>query len=95
MNFEYYKIFYYVAKNKNVTKAAAELYSSQPAITRALQNMEAELGVKLIIRKKTGVELTRDGENLFNYAEVAVRQLTKAETELNSSDILLIPVQVS
>ena len=82
MNFEYYKIFYYVAKNKNVTKAAAELYSSQPAITRALQNMEAELGVKLFIRKKTGVELTREGENLFKYAEVAVGQLTKAETEL-------------
>ena len=82
MNFEYYKIFYYVAKHKNITKAAAELYSSQPAITRALQNMEAELGSKLFIRKKTGVEFTREGKNLFEYVQVAFEQLTKAEEEL-------------
>lgn len=82
MNFEYYKIFYFVAKHKNITKAAAELYSSQPAITRALQNMEAELGSKLFIRKKTGVEFTREGENLFEYVRVAFQQLVKAEEDL-------------
>ena len=75
MNYEYYKIFYHVAKHKNSTKAATELYSSQPAVTRALQNMEGELGCKLFIRKKTGVELTREGENLYKYAQVAFQQL--------------------
>ncbi len=85
MNFEYYKIFYYVAKHKNITKAAAELYSSQPAVTRALQNMEAELGCKLFLRKKTGVEFTREGENLFEHVRVGFQQIAKAEEELRRS----------
>ena len=52
MNYEYYKIFYYVGKHKNITKAAAEMYSSQPAVTRAIQNLESELGCRLFTRNK-------------------------------------------
>ena len=48
MNYEYYKIFYYVAKHKNITKAAAELYSSQPAVTRTIQNRRDGDGVTLL-----------------------------------------------
>ena len=36
VNFEYYKIFYYVAKYKNFTKAAHALNNSQPNVTRAM-----------------------------------------------------------
>lgn len=85
MNYEYYKIFYYVAKHKNITKAAAELYSSQPAVTRTIQNMESELGCKLFLRGKTGVELTHEGQILYEYASVACRQLIKAEEELGQN----------
>ena len=35
-NFEYYKIFYYVAKYENLTKAATVLKTSQPAVTRTI-----------------------------------------------------------
>ena len=85
MNFEYYKIFYYVAKHKNLTRAAAELYSSQPAVTRAIQHMENELGCLLFIRNKTGVEFTHEGKKLFEYVSVAYQQLIKAEEELTRS----------
>ncbi len=85
MNFEYYKIFYYVAKHKNLTRAATELYSSQPAVTRAIQNMENELGCLLFIRNKTGVEFTHEGKKLFEYVSVAYQQLIKAEEELTRS----------
>lgn len=85
MNFEYYKIFYYVAKHKNITRAAAELYSSQPAVTRAIQNMENELGCRLFTRSKTGVEFTHEGEQLFEYVSVAFQQLVKAEEEVSRS----------
>ena len=85
MNFEYYKIFYYVAKHKNLTRAAEELYSSQPAVSRALQNMESELGCLLFTRSKSGVEFTHEGEKLFEYVSVAFRQLIKAEEEISRS----------
>jgi len=83
MNYEYYKIFYCVGKNKNITRAAAELFSSQPAVTRVIQSMENELGCKLFVRTKTGVELTHEGELLYKYVDVACQHLIKAEEELN------------
>ena len=43
VNFEYYKIFYYVAKYNNFTKAAHVLNNSQPNITRAMNCLEHEL----------------------------------------------------
>ena len=60
MNYEYYRIFYYVGKHKNITRAAVELYSSQPAVTRAVQNRETELGCRLFIRTKNCVEFTHE-----------------------------------
>lgn len=85
MNFEYYKIFYYVAKHKNITRAAAELYSSQPAVTRAIQNMENELGCRLFTRNKSGVEFTHEGQVLYDYVSIAFQQLVKAEEEVSKS----------
>ena len=43
-SFDYYKVFYYVAKYSNFTKAASVLLSSQPSVTRSIQNLESELG---------------------------------------------------
>ena len=85
MNYEYCKIFYYVGKHKNITKAAAELYSSQPAVSRALQSLEQELGCRLFIRNKSGVEFTHEGKILYEYASVAYTQLLKAEDEVTKS----------
>lgn len=39
-NFEYYKVFYYVSKYENLTKAASVLKTSQPAVTRTIYNLE-------------------------------------------------------
>lgn len=44
-NFEYYRIFYYVAKYENLTKAASVLHTSQPAVTRTIHNLRK--GIKL------------------------------------------------
>lgn len=85
MNYEYYKIFYYVGKHKNITRAAVELYSSQPAVTRAIQNLENELGCRLFVRTKSGVEFTHEGEKLFEYVNVAHNQLLKGEEEVSRS----------
>lgn len=44
INFEHYKIFYYVAKFQNITMAANYLFLSQPSISRCVKNLEDELG---------------------------------------------------
>lgn len=50
INFEHYKIFYYVAKFQNITMAANYLFLSQPSISRCVKNLEDELGCKLFVR---------------------------------------------
>lgn len=85
MNYEYFKIFYYVGKHKNITRAAVELYSSQPAITRAVQNLENELGCRLFVRTKNGVEFTHEGQTLFDYVSIAHSQILKGENEISHS----------
>ena len=54
--------FQEVCKYKNVTKAAKELYISQPALTTSLKNLEESLGVNLIARNKGKIEITEEGE---------------------------------
>ena len=56
-NFEHYKVFYYVAKYGNLTKAAAVLKTSQPAVTRTIHNLENILGCRLFIRSKSGMKV--------------------------------------
>ena len=51
-SFEHYKIFYYVAKYKNITAAAKVLYLSQPTVSYAIQSLEKELNCPLFIRSK-------------------------------------------
>lgn len=77
MNYEHCKIFYCVGKHKNITKAANELYSSQPAVSRAIMSLENELGCRLFIRNKNGVEFTHEGQTLFNYASIAYTSCLK------------------
>lgn len=50
MPFDYYRIFYYVAKYKSFSKAAKFLHNNQPNITRCMNIMESELGCTLFIR---------------------------------------------
>lgn len=83
-NFEYYKIFYYVAKYKNLTQAADALMTSQPAITRSIKNLENELGCRLFIRSSHGVTLTREGELLYRHVTPACELLFKGEEDLNT-----------
>ena len=55
INFENYKIFYFVAKYGNITAAAEALFSEQPNVTRAIKNLERDLGCVLFTRSNKGV----------------------------------------
>lgn len=81
-SFEHYKIFYYVAKYGNLTRAANALMTSQPSVTYCIQNLEKMLGCKLFIRSRKGVTLTPDGELLYSYVAPACEQIMEGEAKL-------------
>lgn len=86
INFEYYKIFYYVAKYKNITKAAAALGNNQPNVTRVMKLLEAQLDCKLFIREARGISLTEAGELLFSHVEIAYSHLLNAQEEIRGQN---------
>lgn len=88
INFEYYKIFYYVAKYGNMTKAAAALGSNQPNVTRIVRLLESQLNTRLVIREPRGIRLTEAGEALFSHVEIACRHLMEAEEEIGGQGAL-------
>lgn len=88
VNFEYYKIFYYVAKYRNITKAAAALGSNQPNVTRIMKLLEAQLNCRLFIREARGISLTEEGERLYSHVEIAYRHLLYAQEEIGRQDSL-------
>jgi LysR family transcriptional regulator, benzoate and cis,cis-muconate-responsive activator of ben and cat genes len=55
------KYFLAVADELNYGRAAAKLHVVQPSITRAVQGLEREIGVTLLLRDKRRVELTTAG----------------------------------
>ena len=89
VNFEYYRIFYYVAKYRNFTKAARVLGNSQPNITRAMNCLEQQVHATLFIRTNRGVQLTSEGEELYNYVSAAMTQIFAAEEAFSENDGLL------
>lgn len=82
INFELYKVFYIVAKNRNITKAANELMISQPAISKSIKNLEEGLHCKLFIRTSTGVLLTDEGSLLYHQIKQAMEIIESAEDKI-------------
>jgi len=98
VDFELYRIFYTVANNGNITKAAEELMISQPAISKTIKNLEEQLGGKLFVRTKRGVILTEEGKELYKYISKAMEYIKCAEnrfTELINLDVGSIRIGIS
>lgn len=77
-----YYVFYTVAKAGNISKAANQLFISQPAISKAISKLEHELGTDLFCRSSRGVSLTEEGQVLYEYVERAFDNLNKGEENL-------------
>lgn len=82
LNLSQYKIFYEVAKAGNISKAAKELYISQPAISKSISKLEDSLEVALFTRNSRGVQLTEEGRLLYNHIEAAFEAIGRGEQEL-------------
>ena len=76
-NLSLYRVFYTVANTGNISKAAARLYISQPAISKSIRKLEENLEVSLFSRNSRGVQLTEEGELLYHYVQNAFYSLEK------------------
>lgn len=81
-NLNYYKIFYEVAKSGNISKAAENLYISQPAVSKSITKLEQSLNHTLFTRSKKGVRLTDEGQTLYRHLSTAFESIENAEKTL-------------
>ncbi len=81
-NLSLYYIFHTVARFGNISRAAKELYISQPAISKAIAKLEANLSVTLFRRSSRGVILTEEGSVLYEQTLVAFQALQTATRQL-------------
>lgn len=73
MKIEQLVCFQKVVQCKSFTKAANELYTTQPSVSKIIDSMEKELGRQLFLRTNRGVELTDFGQRVYNDARVILR----------------------
>lgn len=78
------RYFLAVARESSITGAANYLHLTQPTLSRQLQDLEKELGQKLLIRGKSHVTLTPEGVMLRKRAQEIVEMVEKTESELKS-----------
>ncbi|MGD9901592.1 MAG: LysR family transcriptional regulator [Spirochaetales bacterium] len=88
INLDHLKIFYEVAKEQNLTKAAQKLYISQPAVTQTINKLEDGLNVKLFNRVKNGIVLTEVGERIFKAVNSGLLELQNIDKILDEDEAL-------
>ncbi|MBE5934161.1 MAG: LysR family transcriptional regulator [Lachnospiraceae bacterium] len=82
INYELYKVFYYVGKTLSFSEASKCLFISQSAVSQSIKVLEKRLDTVLFIRSTKKVSLTREGEILFKHVESAINLLTRGENQL-------------
>ena len=73
VNLELYRVFYTVARCGSLTRAAEELYISQPAVSQSIKQLETQLGVSLFNRTRRGMELSAQGGKVIFASVRAIR----------------------
>lgn len=84
-NLNLYHIFYEAATCGNISAAARKLYISQPAISKAIAKLEANLSTTLFTRSSRGVKLTAEGELLYKQIDTAFHAIRQGEEQLKTN----------
>ncbi len=82
INLERYRVFYHAAQAGSLSRAAEELYLSQPAVSQAVKQLESDVGCPLFVRMARGVRLTEEGKVLFSYIAQAYRLIETGERKV-------------
>lgn len=77
-----YKVFFKVALCKSFSKAAKDLYMTQPAVSQSIMQLERELDIRLFNRTPRGVTLTNEGSLLFEYVSSAMNLIDVGEEKM-------------
>lgn len=76
--------FLAVAREGNVSAAAAKMHLSQPALSRQIKSLEDELGQRLFVRKSHGLSMTPEGQLLHQYAEQVCEVVSRAKQDFST-----------
>ncbi len=82
INYELYKVFYYVASTLSFSEASKKLFISQSAVSQSIKSLEKKLGQTLFIRSTKKVSLTPEGEILLRHVEPALHMIHRGESQL-------------
>jgi DNA-binding transcriptional LysR family regulator len=82
MDLRLLRYFVAVAQERHFGRAAARLHMSQPPLSRAIKQLEADLGAVLLHRSATGVTLTAAGELLYDEARTLLEQADQARARV-------------
>lgn len=85
INYELYKVFYYVADTLSFSEASKQLYISQSAVSQSIKALETKLDQTLFIRSTKKVRLTPEGEILLRHIEPAINLIRRGESQILES----------
>ena len=88
INYELYKVFYYVASSLSFSEASKKLFISQSAVSQSIKTLEKKLGQSLFIRSTKKVQLTPAGSLLLKHIEPAMNLISRGESQLLDSGTL-------
>ena len=85
ITYDYYRIFYFVARYKSFTKAAKMLGNNQPNITTLHEYPGARIKMHSFLRSNRGISLTPEGKKLYEHVAIAYEQLQIGEEEIRQN----------
>ena len=88
INYELYKVFYYVAISLSFSEASKKLYISQSAVSQSIKVLEKKLNQPLFIRSTKKVQLTPEGETLLRHVEPAMNLIRRGEAQILEANTL-------
>lgn len=88
INYELYKVFYYVAVSLSFSEASKKLYISQSAVSQSIKVLEKKLNQPLFIRSTKKVQLTPEGEILLRHIEPAMNLIQRGEAQILEANTL-------
>ncbi|MEG0962688.1 MAG: LysR family transcriptional regulator [Lachnospiraceae bacterium] len=88
INYELYKVFYYVASSLSFSEASKKLFISQSAVSQSIKTLERKLEQPLFIRSTKKVQMTPAGKVLLKHVEPAMNLIQRGENQLLDANIL-------
>ena len=79
MNILHLKYAVEISRTKSISQAAENLYMGQPNLSRAIKELEENLGITIFERTPKGISVTPDGEEFLQYAKRIIKQVEDVE----------------